>query len=85
MKVEELMTVHVRYFALLREERGSGEETIRTAARNPLELYTELRRKHHLSLAPGVLRVAVNDEFSGWEVPMDHLDVVSFLPPVSGG
>lgn len=75
----------IHYFALLREERGCASEEVESAARTPLELYRELRRRHDFSLGNEVLRVAVNEEFQAWDVPLADRDAVAFLPPVAGG
>lgn len=78
-------SVSVRYFALLREERGEGEETVQTTAANATELYAELRARHGFSLSPESVRLAVNDEFAAWDTTLEEGDTVGFLPPVSGG
>lgn len=78
-------TVHIRYYALLREERGLSDETIKTLAQTPKELYEELGSRHHFHLKGGLLKVAVNDAFSSWEAPLQNNDTVVFIPPVSGG
>jgi molybdenum cofactor guanylyltransferase len=77
--------LHVRYFALLREQAGRGSEALQTAARTPQELYAQLQRERGLKLAPQYLRVAVNDEFGEWQQPLHDGDTVAFLPPVAGG
>ncbi len=77
--------VHVRYFALLREQRGLGEEPVATSAATARELYEELRGRHGFTLAAERLRVAVNDEFEPWDVVLRDSDTVAFLPPVAGG
>ncbi|MBI5415457.1 MAG: MoaD/ThiS family protein [Candidatus Omnitrophica bacterium] len=78
-------TVHVQYFAVLREERGRGEETVRTRARTARELYGELQRQYQFKLSDDLLRVAINEQFSDWQARLDSGDRVVFLPPVSGG
>lgn len=77
--------LRVRYFALLREQAGRSEEVLETGARTPRELYAELRARHPFTLAPEMLRVAVNDEFGEWTQPLAANDVVVFIPPVAGG
>ncbi len=77
--------VSVRYFAVLREERGRDSESLTTDARTVLELYDSLRARHALSLPSHLVGAAVN----GSLVRMDHAlrdgDEVVFLPPVAGG
>jgi molybdenum cofactor guanylyltransferase len=77
--------LHVRYFALLREQAGRSTEELETQASTPRELYEELRRRRGLTLSPEFLRVAVNDEFGDWRAPLADGDTVVFLPPVAGG
>jgi molybdopterin-guanine dinucleotide biosynthesis protein A len=75
----------VRYFALLREQAGRGEESLESAAATPRELYAELQARRGLKLAPEFLRVAVNDDFGSWSQALQAGDTVAFLPPVAGG
>ena len=77
--------VKVRYYALLREQAGRSEETLTTRARTPRELYAELARRYRFSLAPDMLRVAINAEFGDWSAPLAEGDSVVFIPPVAGG
>lgn len=77
--------VTVQYYAVLREQAGRREEALMTAANTPLELYSELRRRHPFSLDSAVLRVAINGEFSDWGAPLGNGDAVVFIPPVAGG
>jgi molybdopterin-guanine dinucleotide biosynthesis protein A len=78
-------TIRVQYFALLREQAGRSDESLTTSARNPHELYEELRRRYPFTLAPEMLRVAVNTEFGDWTQPLSNGDAVVFIPPVAGG
>lgn len=77
--------VRVQYFALLREQAGRSDESLSTTARTPRELYDELRKRYPFSLAPEMLRVAVNTEFGDWSQPLADGDSVVFIPPVAGG
>jgi molybdopterin synthase sulfur carrier subunit len=77
--------VHIRYFAILRDERGRSEESLATAAATAWDLYEELRSQHKLSLAPEHLRVAINDRFEHWDTPLHAGDRIVFIPPVAGG
>jgi len=78
-------TVSVRYFAILREQRGLGEERVSTNAATTGELYEELRGLHRFTLPPERLRVAVNDEFESWGASVHDGDTLVFIPPVAGG
>lgn len=77
--------IKVQYYALLREQAGRSDEALVTAARTPRELYEELQARHPFSLAPEMLRVAVNAEFGEWTQPLSDGDSVVFIPPVAGG
>jgi molybdopterin converting factor small subunit len=78
-------TVRVRYFAILREQRGLDEEAFTTAASTAAEIYGELRAIHGFTLPAARLRVAINDAFEPWETTVGEGDVVVFIPPVAGG
>jgi molybdopterin-guanine dinucleotide biosynthesis protein A len=77
--------VTVQYYALLREQTGRREEALVTTAGTAAQLYTELARRYRFSLAPEVLRVAINTEFREWSAPLADGDAVVFIPPVAGG
>ena len=78
-------TVRVQYYAILREQAGSREETLDTSAATPAELYAELQQRHSFQLTPEQLKVALNSEFGDWQTPLKHGDTVVFIPPVAGG
>lgn len=80
-----MKTVRVRYFAILREQRGLDEESVATAAATAAELYEELRIRHRFTLPAERLRVAVNDEFGSWGAAVRDGDALVFVPPVAGG
>jgi molybdopterin converting factor subunit 1 len=80
-----MKTVHVQYFALLREQRGVAREDITTSAATPAELYAELQARHGFTLGAGQLRVAVGGEFAPWTLPLAAGADVVFIPPVAGG
>jgi len=77
--------IKVQYYALLREQAGRSDEALDTAARTPRELYEELQKRHPFSLAPEMLRVAINAEFGEWTQLLADGDSVVFIPPVAGG
>ena len=77
--------VRLRYYAVLREQAGCGEEAVETAAVDIAGLYDELARRHGFSLGRDRLKVAVNAEFTGWSQPLAEGDEVVFIPPVAGG
>jgi sulfur-carrier protein len=78
-------TIHIRYYAMLREERGVAAEAVQTAAPTAGALYDELKAAHGLKWPIGRLKVAVNDELKAWDTALREDDIVSFLPPVAGG
>ncbi len=77
--------IKVRYYAILREQAGRSDESIVTSAPTPRDLYNELKGRYPFSLAPEMLRVAVNDEFGEWSQRLADGDSVVFIPPVAGG
>jgi len=77
--------IHVRYYALLREQRGCSEEIITTSAYSPSDLYKELQEIHPFSLKPDVLKIALNDAFASWNDELKDNDTIVFIPPVAGG
>jgi molybdopterin converting factor subunit 1 len=80
-----LITIHVAYFAILREQRGLTEEKLTTAASTPTALYDELRARHGFTLPADRVRAAVNDEFVAATAPLRDGDRLVFIPPVAGG
>ncbi|HEY1108232.1 MAG TPA: MoaD/ThiS family protein [Opitutaceae bacterium] len=78
-------TITVQYFAILREQRGLGQETLVTAAATPAALYEELRARHPFTLPGDRIRAAVNDAFVDSASPLREGDRVVFIPPVAGG
>ena len=77
--------ITVQYYALLREQAGRRDEALVTTARTAAELYAELARRYPFSLAPDVLRVAINAEFREWTAALADGDAIVFIPPVAGG
>jgi molybdopterin-guanine dinucleotide biosynthesis protein A len=77
--------INVQYYALLREQAGRSSESLLTNAATPRDLYQELKGRYPFSLAPEMLRVAVNSEFGDWEQRLAEGDSVVFIPPVAGG
>jgi molybdopterin-guanine dinucleotide biosynthesis protein A len=79
------LKIKVQYYAILREQAGRSDESIVTAAQTPRDLYNELKSRYPFSLAPEMLRVAVNAEFGDWSQRLVDGDSVVFIPPVAGG
>jgi molybdopterin converting factor subunit 1 len=80
-----MLSLHVQYFAILREQRGVSEEKLATNAGTPRALYDELRRRHNFTLPGERIRAAVNDAFVDANVALHDGDRVVFIPPVAGG
>ena len=83
MPSTKAVTIH--YYALLREQRGVPQERLDTTAATAQDLYNELHDRHGFTLGADRLRVVVNEEFVGWDRPLNPGDVVVFIPPVAGG
>ena len=81
----QLKHVTVQYYALLREQAGRRDERLLTSAQTAEELYAELSRRYPFTLAPQLLRVAINTEFREWSAPLAEGDTIVFIPPVAGG
>jgi molybdopterin converting factor subunit 1 len=77
--------IHVKYFAIFRDQVGRDEETVETDATDPAGLYAELQARHDFGLGADRLKVAVNDEFASWDRSLSDGDRIVFIPPVAGG
>ncbi|NNK68189.1 MAG: molybdopterin converting factor subunit 1 [Rhodobacteraceae bacterium] len=79
----------VLYFAWLRERIGLGRERISTQAATVNDLVDELRaREERYALAfedTSSLRVALDQELSDFDAPLDGVREVAFFPPMTGG
>jgi len=77
------MTVHVRYFASLRERLGrSDDRIILEDALTVTELWSRLWPD--TPLPPNTL-IAVNQEYADPGAALRDGDEVAFFPPVTGG
>lgn len=77
--------VTVRYFALFREQAGTGEETLELDVETARDVFEQTRARHGSSEPRGHCKVAINDEISDWSAPVKDGDVVLLFPPVAGG
>jgi molybdopterin synthase sulfur carrier subunit len=77
------ITVHVKFFASLRERMGRGEQALHVPAGS-----TILDVWHHLagqtSLPPNIV-VACNMEYADVSRIVEDGEEVAFFPPVTGG
>jgi molybdopterin converting factor subunit 1 len=80
-----MISVHVRYFASLKDHAGRAEEIVATECNSVGELYAALQQRHGFQLEPSRLRIAINDKFQPLSAPLTAGDEVLFLPPVAGG
>jgi sulfur-carrier protein len=78
-------TVHVQYYAILREQARTSRETVTTEAASAAALYAELTARHGFSLAESLMKVAINGEFAAWSSALKDGDEVVYIPPVAGG
>ena len=78
-------TIHLTYYAQIREQSGLPGETIKTYARTAQELYKELKMRFGLQTSFDQIKTAVNDQFCPGETELKSDDHVVFIPPVSGG
>ena len=77
--------IHIKFFAVLREQAGVSTLERHTGAQTPAALYQELQASHGLQLSAALLRVAVNERYVTMETPLQAGDRVVFIPPVAGG
>ncbi len=78
--------IHVRFFAILREQAGASTLTLDTAAPDAATLYAELQQRHPgLTFPASLLKVSVNERYTGLTTPLAAGDRVVFIPPVAGG
>lgn len=79
----------VLYFAWVRERIGLPRETIETSATTVAGLVDELRAREERYAAAfadlSALRVAVNQELTDFDAPLDGAREVAFFPPMTGG
>lgn len=84
------MSVTVLYFAWVRERVGIAQEIVAvegpTTVGSLAERLAALSDGHASALADRArLRAAVNQDFVGWDAPVEPGDEVAIFPPVTGG
>lgn len=78
--------IHVRFFAILREQAGCASLAVDTAAPEPAALYAELQTRFAgLTFPARLLKVSVNERYAELTTPLSAGDRVVFIPPVAGG
>ena len=79
----------ILYFAWVRERIGRPRDRIETGAATVMDLVEELRLKEARYAAAfadlGALRVAVDQELTGFDAPLANAREVAFFPPMTGG
>ncbi len=77
--------IEVIYFAILRELTGLDKETFSIKQGNkPGDVLTSINDRHEIDLGIN-FKIAVNDEFSDWDIELNEGDRLVFIPPVTGG
>jgi molybdopterin synthase sulfur carrier subunit len=81
--------IDVLYFAWVRERIGHPKDQIETSADTVMELVDELRAREERYAAAfsdlSALRVAVDQELTEFDAPLENAREVAFFPPMTGG
>ena len=81
--------IDVLYFAWLRERTGVPRERVETGAPTVAALVDELRargERYEAAFADmASVRVAVDQELTGLDAPLEGAREVAFFPPMTGG
>ncbi len=79
----------VLYFAWVRERIGIPKEKVETGAATVMQLVEELKaREERYAVAfsdLSALRVAVDQELTDFNAPLEGVREVAFFPPMTGG
>ena len=79
----------VLYFAWVRERIGHPKDQIDTNPATVMDLVEELRAREDRYAAAfadlSALRVAIDQELSEFDAPLDGAREVAFFPPMTGG
>lgn len=83
------MKLDVLYFAWVRERIGEARETIETEAVTVADLVAELSARdaaYELAFSDlSALRVAVDQQLTEFDAPLQNAREVAFFPPMTGG
>ena len=81
--------MQILYFAWVRERVGIPREDVETSAGTVADLVAELRaREERYDLAfsdMNAIRVALDQELSDLDAPLEGVREVAFFPPMTGG
>ena len=83
--MEHTLQIRVIYFAKLRDLVGLDEEIFSMKkGDNPSDVLVSINKKHKIDVGEN-FKIAVNDEFSQWDIKLNNGDRLVFIPPVTGG
>ena len=79
------LQIQVVYFAKLRELTGLDQEAFSMMkGSNPNDVLESINERHQIDIGSN-FKIAVNDEFSDWDIKLNDGDRLVFIPPVTGG
>jgi molybdopterin converting factor subunit 1 len=81
------MSIHVRYFAALRETTGRSDETFELPAGTTVAEVSKLLLESYPALKDILARcaVAINRSYTTLQAVLDDGDELAFIPPLGGG
>ena len=83
--MENTLQIRVIYFAKLRDLIGLDEEIFSMKkGDDPSDVLASINKKHKIDVGAN-FKIAVNDEFSQWDIKLKNGDRLVFIPPVTGG
>ena len=83
--MENILQIRVIYFAKLRDLIGLDEEIFSMKkGDDPSDVLASINKKHKIDVGAN-FKIAVNDEFSQWDIKLKNGDRLVFIPPVTGG
>ena len=83
--MENTLQIRVIYFAKLRDLIGLDEEIFSMKeGDDPSDVLASIKKKHKIDIGAN-FKIAVNDEFSKWDIKLNNGDRLVFIPPVTGG
>ena len=77
--------VCLKYFSRFAELAGQSTEEYSTNASSVQELWYELDQQYGFDQKITAVRPAINHQFCDWQSTINEGDIISFIPPVSGG
>jgi molybdopterin synthase sulfur carrier subunit len=78
-------TVQLNYFSRFAELTEKANESWSTEAVTVEELWFELNAQYRFEQEISSVRPAINHECCDWQRVINDRDIISFIPPVSGG